>query len=366
MDWVEIDALTKRYSGHLALGDFNLTIKKGEFVSLLGPSGCGKTTTLRIIAGFESASSGRVLIAGKNLLDETPHRRGMGVVFQHYALFPHLSAAENVAFGMRIAKRDRSAIELKVQELLDLVSLSDAGGKYPRQMSGGQQQRIAVARALAIDPRMLLLDEPLSALDAVVRVDLRDKIREIQSKLGITTLFVTHDQEEALAISDRVVVMRGGRIEQVGTPEQIYMQPASRFVASFIGRMNLFDAKAKRAGQVTTVVGEHVIKVNPASLSGTKNGAAVTVLVRPEAVCIGDVGGTMSVDNAYPARIETVTFKGSTRQLVLRTPIGELIADVATVSQSQLRRGDIVQAGFSSSDCSVLSDSGEEGEAGHQ
>jgi putative spermidine/putrescine transport system ATP-binding protein len=353
MDWVAIDALTKSYSGFLALENFHLSIRKGELISLLGPSGCGKTTTLRIMAGFESASAGTIHMGGKNVLAEAPHRRGMGVVFQNYALFPHLSAADNIAFGMRIAGRKPTEIRQRVGELLDLVGLAGAGEKSPRRMSGGQQQRIAVARALAIDPRMLLLDEPLSALDAVVRVDLRDKIREIQTALGITTLFVTHDQEEALAISDRIVVMRGGRIEQVGTPEEIYMRPASRFVASFIGKMNLFDGHVRQA-ESKVECGAFALKVAPKQLAGLSDGAPATVLVRPESVVIADPQSTGSEDNALVARVESIIFLGGTKHLVLQGDGFTVMADVATVGGPSVARGDVVRARFSAEVCMVL------------
>jgi putative spermidine/putrescine transport system ATP-binding protein len=221
MSYLELSDLHKHFAGKLALRGLTLNVAHAEFVSLLGPSGCGKTTTLRIVAGFESADSGIVRLEGRNLLALPANRRGVGVVFQNYALFPHLTAFKNIAFGLAIAGVSSAAIRTRVVELLDMVGLSDAGEKFPQQMSGGQQQRIALARALAIRPRLLLLDEPLSALDAVIRVALREEIKRIQTALGMTTIYITHDQEEALAVSDRIVVMRNGSIEQIGTAEQI-------------------------------------------------------------------------------------------------------------------------------------------------
>src|SRR5574341_2409787 len=288
--YVELRSLNKAFAGKPAVRDFRLSMEKGEFVSRLGPSGCGKSTTLRMIAGFEEPDSGEVWLGDQNMLDLPPHRRGMGMVFQSYALFPHLTAWNNVAFGLRIASRPAGEIRRRVPELLELVGLREAGGQYPRQLSGGQQQRVALARALAIEPRVLLLDEPLSALDAVVRVTLREEIRRIQSALGITTLYVTHDQEEALAISDRVVVMRDGWVEQVGTPEAVYAEPATRFVAAFIGKMNQLTGVVERAREGRVRWGEHCLAVPPAATDRLSEGQVVLVLVRPEAIGVALAG----------------------------------------------------------------------------
>lgn len=353
-NWVTITALKKNFDSFQALENFNLPIRKGELISLLGPSGCGKTTTLRILAGFETATSGTVQIDGRNVLGDAAHRRRMGVVFQNYALFPHLNAADNIGFGMRIARRNKADIKNRVAELLDLVGLSGAGEKFPSQLSGGQQQRIALARALATDPQMLLLDEPLSALDAVVRVDLRDKIREIQTALGITTLFITHDQEEALAISDRIVVMRDGRIEQVGTPEDIYARPASRFVASFIGKMNIFDGHVRHGSQASVDCGSFSLQVPQSQIANLQDGANATVLVRPEAVTIHDATSQDGLDNTLSTQIDAVTFLGGTRHLHMRNSSTSVLADVPTVGGPSARRGDNVKARFSREACVVL------------
>ncbi|WP_274963792.1 ABC transporter ATP-binding protein, partial [Thioclava electrotropha] len=219
---LEIEHLEKSFGANRVVKDFNLSIEEGEFISLLGPSGCGKTTVLRMVAGFESPSGGAIRIGGQDVTHLGANQRNIGMVFQAYALFPNLTVAQNVGFGLRVAKRPRAEIKARVTEMLELIGLPDLGNRYPFQLSGGQQQRVALARALAIQPRVLLLDEPLSALDAKIRVSLREEIRDIQRRLGITTIFVTHDQEEALSISDRVVVMNGGVAEQIGAPFEIY------------------------------------------------------------------------------------------------------------------------------------------------
>ena len=222
---------------------FDIAVERGEFISFLGPSGCGKTTTLRMVAGFEQPSAGSIRIDGRDVVGLRPNQRNIGMVFQSYALFPNMTVAQNVAFGLKIAKRPEAEIKPRVAEMLQLIKLPQLGDRYPYQLSGGQQQRVALARALAGKPQLLLLDEPLSALDAKIRASLRGEIRDLQRKLGITTIYVTHDQEEALAMSDRIVVMSEGRIEQIGTPFEIYNRPRTRFVASFVGTLNILRGK---------------------------------------------------------------------------------------------------------------------------
>jgi putative spermidine/putrescine transport system ATP-binding protein len=354
--YVELRELTKTFAGQPAVRGFSLDMDRGELVSLLGPSGCGKTTTLRMVAGFETPDAGGVRVGDEDVLALPPHRRGMGVVFQSYALFPHLTAWGNVAFGLKMAGRPAGEIERRVTELLALVGLADAGRQYPRQLSGGQQQRVALARALAIEPRMLLLDEPLSALDAVVRVSLRDEVRRIQSALGVTTLYVTHDQEEALAISDRVVVMREGGIEQVGAPDVIYAQPASRFVAGFIGKMNQLPGRVEAAGRGHVRWGPHLVRVPAAALEFLGDGDAVTVLVRPEAVTVAPPAAIPpGAENCFPARVEAVTFLGAVRRLGLDVGGQRLVADVSTVARA-FRRGDPATVAFPADACRVLAD----------
>jgi putative spermidine/putrescine transport system ATP-binding protein len=365
MAHVELIELCKTFAGKAALHGLRLSIEQGELVSLLGPSGCGKTTTLRIVAGFEMPDSGGVRLGGQNLLEVAPNLRGMGVVFQSYALFPHLTAWKNVAFGMKMKGRPGADIRRRVPELLELVGLADAAGKYPHEMSGGQQQRIALARALAIEPRMLLLDEPLSALDAVVRVSLRDEIRRIQTTLGMTTLYVTHDQEEALAISDRIAVMRDGRIEQVGTSEDIYARPATRFVAGFIGKMNQLPGRVVAARQGYVQCGAHKLQVPPETIAKLEVGSVAIVLVRPETIMMIPAGSdidaatnTVAIGgrNKLAACVEGVTFLGSVRRIVLDAAGQRLVADVSGTALGQVRRGDRMTISFPVDACRVIGD----------
>lgn len=277
----EIDCVSKRFDHFVALDDVSLSVKAGELLCFLGPSGCGKTTLLRIIAGLETQTQGRLVQGGRDVSTVPAAGRDYGIVFQSYALFPNLTAAQNIGYGLVSQGKRRDAIEARVQELLDLVNLPSSGPKFPSQLSGGQQQRIALARALAPSPSLLLLDEPLSALDALERVRLRAEIRRLQRQVGVTTIMVTHDQEEALAIADRVVVMNHGKIEQVGTPHEVYQRPASPFVADFIGKVNVLDA---------TALGDDRYRVGQFELQGAMQagqrcaaqGADVKLYLRPE------------------------------------------------------------------------------------
>ena len=286
MSYLQLENLHRQFGSFQALKGIDISLGEGEFLSLLGPSGCGKTTALRLVAGFDRPSAGRILIEGKDLQGMPPNKRDMGMVFQAYSLFPNMTARQNVEFGLKIRGRDKSDRTKRVTDLLELVGLGHAGDRFPHQLSGGMQQRVALARALAIEPRVLLLDEPLSALDAKVRVQLREEIRRIQLELGITTLYVTHDQEEALAISDHVAVMYGGVIEQMGTPSEMYTAPKTPFVAEFIGTMNRLQAHIVdgAAGEV-----EHAgnrLRIDAAR--GRTNGERVLILIRPEALAISD------------------------------------------------------------------------------
>ena len=265
MSFLVLENLTKRFGDHLAVDGLTLSVEKGEFVSLLGPSGCGKTTTLQMIAGFVEATSGRALLEGRDLLAIQPNRRGLGIVFQSYALFPHLTAAQNVAFGLEMQGVPRAERAMRVAETLALVGLAAFAERYPRRMSGGQQQRVALARALVIRPRILLLDEPLSNLDAKLREEMQIELRQIQRTVGTTTILVTHDQAEAMALSDRIVVMNAGRVEQIARPHEAYENPASAFVAGFLGKTNVLQLD----GSAVTVRPEKVSFVSQgARLSG--------------------------------------------------------------------------------------------------
>jgi iron(III) transport system ATP-binding protein len=302
--FLRIRDLTKRFGDFTALDRISLDVHEGEFVCFLGPSGCGKTTLLRAIAGLDPQTSGRIEQAGRDISILPAAKRDFGIVFQSYALFPNLTVAKNVAYGLENARLPRATIRARVQELLEMVGLPDQGTKYPAQLSGGQQQRVAVARALATSPGLLLLDEPLSALDAKVRVHLRHEIRQLQRRVGVTTIMVTHDQEEALTIADRIVVMNQGVIEQVGTPVEVYRRPASAFVADFIGVMNFMPAVAVRPGAVRTGGLELACDID-----GLPAGTGLTVAIRPEDIRVQSVTG--SEENAVAVRIAAIEFLGS-------------------------------------------------------
>lgn len=278
--YLQLRGIGKRFGAFTALENVDLTIRRGEFVCFLGPSGCGKTTLLRIIAGLESQTSGSIMQAGRDISVLPPAGRDYGIMFQSYALFPNLSVAENVAYGLVNRKQPKAQIASRVEELLALVGLPGSGAKYPAQMSGGQQQRVALARALATSPGLLLLDEPLSALDAIVRVHLRNEIRSLQRKLGVTTIMVTHDQEEALSVADRIVVMNHGVIEQVGTPMEVYREPASAFVADFVGKVNRLRAVAE--GDRWYRVGNKRVQCAAEADRGFRAGREVSLYLRPE------------------------------------------------------------------------------------
>lgn len=299
---VEYLGVTKRFGDNTVLDDLNLRIEPGEFVALLGPSGCGKTTALRILAGFETPSTGTVRVAGAPVTDMPAHRRGIGMVFQSYSLFPHLTVAQNVAYGLTLRKTPRAEKSARVRELLDVIGMRGFDDRYPAQLSGGQQQRVALARALATSPGILLLDEPLSALDAQVRASLRGEIRQIQQRLGVTVLFVTHDQEEALAMADRVAVMRAGRIEQIASPATLYNDPATEFVATFVGTTNVLEIPW--GAPVPTLW-------QPQQLTSPDK-----LFVRPEALsCEPSASG--------PGEVVGHLFMGSVTRVTVRTGTGE-------------------------------------------
>ncbi|MBI5161306.1 MAG: ABC transporter ATP-binding protein [Micrococcales bacterium] len=307
---VELRGVVKDYAGHRALTGVNLHMAPGEFVALLGPSGCGKTTVLRALSGLETITAGRILIDGRDVARVPVNKRDIGMVFQSYSLFPHMSAQQNVEYGLAMRRVDRVTRRQRAADALELVGLGRLGERYAHQLSGGQQQRVALARALVTRPKVLLLDEPLSALDAKVRVQLRDEIRRIQTELGITTLFVTHDQEEALAVADRVAVMREGNIEQIGSPEDLYTRPATAFVATFVGLSNAVDAEL--SGDTVTVLGQRLPRLGTGPADGP-----VIAYVRPEDILLASSG--------IPATVVVSSFLGSLRRTQVRLEDGSLL-----------------------------------------
>jgi putative spermidine/putrescine transport system ATP-binding protein len=307
MAYLTLSNVSKQFGDSYAVQDFNLDIDKGEFVSFLGPSGCGKTTTLRMVAGFEAPTDGSITIDGADITGKAPNQRNMGMIFQSYALFPNMTVSQNIGFGLRVRKASKSEINDRVREMVSLVNLDQHADKYPYQLSGGQQQRVSLARALAIRPDLLLLDEPLSALDAKIRVSLRAQIREIQKRLGITAIFVTHDQEEALSISDRIVVMNVGVIEQVGTPSEIYNFPRTAFVANFVGTLN--TAEAEVVDPVKGIVSVDGVPFETAKdLKDRQKGDKVRISIRPERFSFAS---DEKKDNVLDATVENITFLGS-------------------------------------------------------
>ncbi len=317
-----------------ALDGFSIDIGPGEFLALLGPSGCGKTTALRILAGFEQASSGRVMIDGQDIQHVPAQKRNMGMVFQSYSLFPNMTVLENVAFGLRLRKVSGPERKAKAMSLLEMVELADRAARYPHQLSGGQQQRVALARALAIEPSVLLLDEPLSALDAKVRVQLREQIRALQRRLSITTVFVTHDQDEALSMADRVAVMRGGRLEQVAKPAELYDDPQTPFVAEFVGTMNRVPGKLVGSGRVS-VLGREVRARGPAATGSA--GKDLHVLVRPESLTVTVVPGASGI-------VAAMTFRGAQSRVdVLLSPDLSVKVDVPSAEAVGIPLGSSVE-----------------------
>jgi putative spermidine/putrescine transport system ATP-binding protein len=356
MSDLRITSVVKRFGPVTAVDGVDVHVAQGHLLSLLGPSGCGKTTLLRMIAGLEQPDSGTMTIGGEDITDLPVNRRGIGMVFQSYALFPNMTAAENIGYGLRLRRWSKERIAKRVGEMVELIQIGDAAKRYPHQMSGGQQQRVALARALAIEPRVLLLDEPLSALDAQVRVALREGIRTIQQQLGITSVYVTHDQEEALSISDEVVVMRAGRIEQAGPPEELYGRPATPFVASFVGAANRLPADVTDRGAGLVRWGPAVIRMADLGKGTTLD--HILVVVRPERIGVmqlaeGDtsVPEVGSVDGVVEQRL----FLGAASRLRVRTPAGDVVADAAS-DQVPPERGDRVRLTFPPDACIGLAD----------
>ncbi|MGZ9722438.1 ABC transporter ATP-binding protein [Rhizobium miluonense] len=353
MAFLELTHIKKSFGEVQVVHDFNMQIEKGEFVSFLGPSGCGKTTVLRMIAGFEMPTAGTLTINGKDQRQLKPNQRNIGMVFQAYALFPNMTVHDNVAFGLKVAGMSKPDIDKRVNEMLRLIKLDHLAGRYPYQMSGGQQQRVALARAIAVKPQVLLLDEPLSALDAKIRISLREEIRAIQQQLGITTVFVTHDQEEALSISDRIVVMNAGRADQIGTPFEIYNTPATRFVASFVGTLNLIEGKVVDPNSNRIMIGDQGVTLKQ-SVTTYKPGDTVSLALRPEA---GSLAESAKGDTALTGEVSSAHFLGS----VIRTRMnvaGNTISFDMFNSPGMLPPsvGERVTLRFASSDLLVIQD----------
>ncbi|MBI5052729.1 MAG: ABC transporter ATP-binding protein [Chloroflexi bacterium] len=350
MAFLELTNINKLFTqGHYAVDNFNLNVERGEFISFLGPSGCGKTTTLRMIAGFETPSSGSIKINGFEITNKPPNQRQIGMVFQSYALFPNMTIGGNIGFGLMIGGKKSDEIKKRVGEMLDLIHLPNYGDRYPYQLSGGQQQRVALARAIAIQPQLLLLDEPLSALDAKIRVELRAEIRRIQRELGITTVYVTHDQEEALSLSDRIVVMNSGKIEQVGTPFEIYNYPTTAFAASFVGQLNLMPITvADAASGRSTFNGISLNTSQPTSLA---NGSSAKLALRPEEMNFGKVDGK----NLLDGKVESITFLGSIVRT--RVDIGGFVISVDLFNERKItlpQVGEQVTVNFPAHACWIL------------
>jgi len=329
--YLSVSNATKVYGSFKALNDVSISIEQGEFVCLLGPSGCGKTSLLRIIAGLNALDEGEVQLDGKSLLDVAARDRDFGIVFQSYSLFPNMSVAENIGYGLKIRKTPVEQIHERVTQLLDIIKLPQAADKLPGQLSGGQQQRVALARAIAVNPRVLLLDEPLSALDAQVRGELRDEIKQLQRSLGIPTLMVTHDQEEALAVADKIICMNQGVVVQAGTPKELYQQPATRFVADFMGTSNL----------LTT---QQIKQMMPALLANRPAGDddKYDACIRPESI-------TITVVDEGSVSVKSIGFLGNLSNIKLESPIGEIVAEVH--GAIDLEVGQIVSLDINPDDC---------------
>jgi iron(III) transport system ATP-binding protein len=343
--------VTKRFGRFVALNNVSLSVRRGEFVCVLGPSGCGKSTLLRVIAGFEEFDSGAIIQDGRDVSQLPPSRRDFGIVFQSYALFPNLTVADNIAYGLQNQRLSRATVAARVDELLQMVELSSHRQRYPAQLSGGQQQRVAVARALALSPHMLLLDEPLSALDARVRVALRAEIVNLHRRMGVTTVMVTHDQEEALTMADRVVVMNVGEIVQVGAPIEVYRSPANPFVADFVGAMNFLPAQVDGAA-CTVRCGAARLHTESSTCDDLPSGAPVLLAIRPEAIYLAATDEAAS--NTLQARVERLEFIGASYRLRLRLLAeqcsdGQAGADFTTylaqpdIGRRPMRVGDVVR-----------------------
>ncbi|WP_458098127.1 ABC transporter ATP-binding protein [Roseomonas sp. WA12] len=349
-----VEAVTRRFGGTTAVDGVGLEVAPGEFLGLLGPSGCGKTTLLRMIAGFIRPDSGRILCDGRDITRLPPYRRGLGVVFQNYALFPHMTAAENVGYGLRVRGIGRADAEGRVRDALGRVGLAHAEGRLPGQLSGGMQQRVALARALVIEPAILLLDEPLSALDKNLREEMQVELRLLQQRIGVTTVFVTHDQEEAMTLSDRIAVMQEGRIRQIGAPQAVYDHPTSRFVATFLGTTNLLDGRliGTEGGLARLGLAGGAEMAVRAGTAPPAPGASARIAVRPEAVTLvpeGHGGG-------LPGTIGDVLFQGHRLIVLFHADGGQTLRAYAAPSGWRLNKGERARATWSADQAALLAD----------
>jgi spermidine/putrescine transport system ATP-binding protein len=354
---VEVVDLVKRFTEVTAVDGINLRMPAGEFFSMLGPSGCGKTTTLRLIAGFEQPTTGRILLDGEDMAFTPPHKRNVNTVFQNYALFPHLNVFDNVAFGLKRQRQTKTEIRRRVAEALELVQLTGMEKRKPGQMSGGQQQRVALARALVLQPAVLLLDEPLGALDAKLRKTLQIELKELQQQVGITFIYVTHDQEEALTMSDRIAVMSDGRIEQVGRPQDLYEEPRTTFVADFLGVSNLMTvtAKSESEGRCKVALGEFELY---AAQGDTSTSGETRMVIRPERVRLEAHQATG--ENRIPGMVERVVYLGNANQIIVGLAHGERIHALVQNTGDELayRQGDAVKVYMPAEALRVLTDTG--------
>ena len=347
---VIIDRLKKQFGSSVAVSDFSLSIEDGELVAFLGPSGCGKTTTLRMIAGFIMPTEGSIFIGDDDVTSLPVHKRNTGMVFQRYALFPHMTVGQNVSFGLEMHKVEPVERDKRIREALDMVRMSEYKDRYPRQLSGGQQQRVAIARALAIQPKVFLLDEPLSNLDAKLRVEVREEIRALQRNLGLTTVFVTHDQEEALAISDRMAIMHDGKVQQVGSPNTLYEQPSNLFVADFLGKMNFFLGKP---------VADTVFRANDGTELTVRglSDSTCRVGVRPERVVLLSEAQT---HNSLPCTVEAAVYLGPVIEIKVRLVTSEVLAvqmpNTISAASHPIKPGERAFACFNPEDCVVFSE----------
>jgi putative spermidine/putrescine transport system ATP-binding protein len=359
---LELRNISKGYGAITAVADLSLHLAKGEFLSLLGPSGSGKTTTLTMIAGLLQPSAGEILLEGRPVTPLPPYKRNIGVVFQNYALFPHMTVAKNIAFPLSMRGAGRDEIATRVRKVLNLVGLPDHGGRYPRQLSGGQQQRVALARAMVFEPPILLMDEPLGALDKKLREHMQLEIKRLHRELGMSIIYVTHDQEEALVMSDRIAVFNLGRLEQVGTPTELYERPATRFVAEFIGESNIFPGVAGTAANGFSVLEATSVRLRAVATRPLAAGARAVVSVRPERIVLQAGDPPPGVENAIGGRITDVVYLGRSRKYVVRTDAGHEVVSLQQArggAEPGFEIGAAVSLRWQAEDATVLPDRGQ-------